>query len=70
MATIHVPTTETILRSLAMLAAARGTTIREEVNDACSAHVDRHSHLVMSVAKEMASADADGGSNSNRIDEE
>ncbi len=54
MATIHVPTTETLLRALSMLAAARGTTIKEEVNDACNSHVERHSQLVMSVAREMA----------------
>lgn len=38
-----------------MIAAARGTTIREEVNAACKEHVVRHSHFVISAAQEMAS---------------
>lgn len=61
MATIHVPTSEPLLRSLSMLAAARGTTMREEVNEACTAHVERKSHLVMSVAREMARDPVDIG---------
>lgn len=67
MATIHVPTTETLLRALSMLAAARGTTIREEVNEACRAHVRRQSHLVVSAAKEMTPEPliADGRAASN-----
>lgn len=61
MATIHVPTTETLLRSLSMLAAARGTTVKHEVNEACSAHVERHSHVVVSVAQEMVLAGSNSG---------
>ncbi len=56
MATIHVPTTDGLLRSLSMIAAARGTTMREEVNEACRAHVERESHHVLSAAREMAAA--------------
>lgn len=53
MATIHVPAREELLRSLAMIASARGTTIREEVNEACKAHVERQAPVVMSAARQM-----------------
>jgi hypothetical protein len=54
MATIHVPTTGTLLRSLAMLAAARRTSIRAEVNEACRLHVERQRHVVLSAAEKIA----------------
>jgi len=57
MATIHVPTTDGLLRSLSMVAAARGTTMREEVNEACRSHVERQSHVVLSAARGMTPAE-------------
>lgn len=65
MATIHVPTSEGLLRSLSMLAAARGTTMREEVNEACRLHVERQARLVMSAAEQMSPEHVAGSSRSN-----
>jgi hypothetical protein len=53
MATIHVPTSEATLRSLALIASARGTSVRHEVNEAVASHIGQHAHFVATAAEEM-----------------